>query len=198
MRLEKSMNNTLHRRGKLSDTILVNLLAGPGTGKSTIASSVFSELKWQGVNCELASEFAKDLCWEERFTTLTNQIYVFGKQLHRVQRLIDKVDVIITDSPLIFSVIYKPEYLSDNFSKLVLETFNQFNNMNYFLKRLKPYNPKGRMQTKDEAKLVDEIILNYLRDNQINYTHVNGNKDGVEIIVNDIMKNLSYRSDSND
>lgn len=174
----------------MSNTILVNLFAGPGTGKSTISSSVFAELKWQGVNCELASEFAKDLCWEERFTTLSNQIYVFGKQLHRVQRLIGKVDVIITDSPLLFSIIYKPEHLSDNFSKLVLEVFNQFNSMNYFLKRLKSYNPKGRIQTEEEAVLVDEKILKYLNENNIWYTYIDGSKNGVEIIVNNIMERL--------
>jgi hypothetical protein len=43
----------------MEKTILVNLYAGPGTGKSTMAANVFSELKWMGVNCELALEFAK-------------------------------------------------------------------------------------------------------------------------------------------
>ena len=45
--------------------IVVNLIAAPGSGKSTIAAGVFEELKWEGVNAELITEFAKDKVWEE-------------------------------------------------------------------------------------------------------------------------------------
>jgi len=44
--------------------LLVNLFAGPGTGKSTTMAGLFSELKFMGVNCEQAPEFAKEKVWE--------------------------------------------------------------------------------------------------------------------------------------
>ena len=52
--------------------IVVNFYAPPGYGKSTFAALVFSKLKMLGVNCELVSEFAKDMVWEEDYVALAN------------------------------------------------------------------------------------------------------------------------------
>ena len=45
-------------------TLVVNFFAGPGAGKSSMAAGLFAELKFRGVNCELATEYAKDKVWE--------------------------------------------------------------------------------------------------------------------------------------
>jgi hypothetical protein len=73
---------------------VVNLFAAPGSGKSTTASGLF--LKNRGVNAELTGEYAKDLTWAKRQHTLQDQIYVFGKQHHRVWRLTHDCEVIIS------------------------------------------------------------------------------------------------------
>lgn len=177
----------------MSNTIVVNLFAGPGAGKSTLSAYIFSELKFAGINCELAPEFAKDLVWEGRLNTLSNQIYVFGKQLHRIKRLMDQVDVIICDSPIILSAYYKPKELSETFDKLIFEEFDKFRNLNYFVTRIKPYNPKGRIQTEDEAKQVDYELTKFLDRNRILYNVINGNKEGGNIIVQDVLNLLKER-----
>ena len=41
-------------------TIVVNLIAGPCSGKSTIAAGLFHKLKKQGIEAEMSLEFAKD------------------------------------------------------------------------------------------------------------------------------------------
>lgn len=89
--------------------IVVSLYAGPGAGKSTLAAYTFSKLKMLGVNCELVTEFAKDKVWEKNNTALDNQIYIFAKQQYRIARCADKVDVIVTDSPLFLSAFYNSD-----------------------------------------------------------------------------------------
>ena len=83
---------------------VVNLIGGPGTGKSVTAASLFAKLKKQGINCEYVTEFAKDLVWSERFPEMKDQIYIFGKSYHKLWKLDGKVDVAILDSPLILSL----------------------------------------------------------------------------------------------
>ncbi len=167
-------------------TFLCNLYAGPGTGKSTTMAGVFSELKWRGVNCEMAPEFAKEKVWEESTKILGNQIYVFGKQLHTLYRLQGKVDVIITDSPLLLSIIYGKNE-GEPFKNLVLDVYNRFNNLNIFLRRHKKFNPSGRLQTEDEAKEIDERIQQLLMANNISFNELDSGKETVQKIVDSII-----------
>ena len=91
-------------------TVVINLIGSPGTGKSTLASELFSKMKWQGYDVELVSEYAKELVWEERTETFKNELYLFAKQHHRMFRLNNKVKYIITDRPLILSLFYNEKY----------------------------------------------------------------------------------------
>lgn len=166
--------------------LVINLFAGPGVGKSTTAAKVFAELKMKGINCEMALEFAKDKVWEESFRTMDDQIYIFGKQFHRIWRLKDKVDVIICDSPLPISIVYDKEN-SEAFHTLIMEQFNKFANVNYYIERSTEYQESGRVQTKEEAEKVDKIVLDVLNTYDIKYKSIN--IDGAsDVITNDILK----------
>ena len=46
------------------NTLVINLFSGPGVGKSTTAAMVFAKLKMNGVDCEMALEFAKEKVWD--------------------------------------------------------------------------------------------------------------------------------------
>lgn len=172
--------------------IVINLFAGPGSGKSTTCAGVFSKLKLAGVNCEMALEYAKDKVWENSLDVLDDQIYVFGKQLHRLNRLKGKVDVIITDSPILLSIIYNKEasnYLDD----LVIEQFHKFNNLNYYVVRDESFNPKGRVQNHEESMEKDDQIKTLLNEHNISYTTVYKH-NSVDTIVDEVMKALNIDS----
>jgi hypothetical protein len=171
--------------------IVINLFAGPGVGKSTNAAKIFADLKMKGINCEMALEFAKDKVWEESFRTMDDQIYIFGKQFHRIWRLKDKVDVIICDSPLPISIVYDKEN-SKAFHELIMEQFNKFNNLNFYLKRSAVYQESGRVQTEEEAKKIDKVVEGILIDYKIPFVTLdidNAAKDIVDITIDTLKKN---------
>lgn len=159
-------------------TLVVNLLAGPGAGKSTMAAAIFAELKWRGVDCELAAEYAKDLVWEKRHKTFENQVYIFGKQHHRIFRLLGQVQVVITDSPILLTPIYDAE-LRYSLKQLALEEAEKCWNLNLLIQRKKKYNPNGRLHSHSEARGIDAKIEGFLLENHIDYALVEGSPDGV-------------------
>lgn len=167
-------------------TLVVNMVAGPGTGKSTTAAGVFHHLKLAGVNCEYVQEFAKDVVWEERLKTLGNQVYILGKQYHRMWRLKDQVDVIVTDCPLILSVYYGA-HMSQPFKELARELFDSFPNAIYFLNRVKAYNPKGRVQSEAKARQIDEELLDIIDSYGYNYARVRADDKAAKWIADDVL-----------
>ena len=149
--------------------LVVNMFAGPGKGKSVMSAEVFALLKKRGINCELIQEYAKSRVWEESFRTLDDQIYVFGKQSHRQWQCDGKVDVIVTDSPLLLSIIYdksKTELLAD----LVMHVFDQYDNLNIMLDySFDGYETVGRMQNKHESDKIHENIRAMLDEELYEY-----------------------------
>jgi adenylate kinase family enzyme len=170
-------------------TKIINLYGGPGTGKSTGAAYIFSMLKMHNINCELVTEYAKDRVWQEDFKTLKNQIYVDGKQYQRIMRLRGQVDYIITDSPILMGINYIPDDVTwkHEFAEVLFKIHCEDPSLNVFLKRVKQYNPKGRFQNEDEAKIIDSNILNLLKLNNVHYIEADGNKEGYDSIVNEIL-----------
>lgn len=171
------------------ETLVINLFGGPGTGKSTGSAYIFSQLKLAGIDVEYVSEFAKDKVWEKNDEVFKCQEYIFGKQSFKMNRCRGKVDVIVTDCPLLLSSYYNQD-LSENFDKLVFEVFNTYNNVNFLIKRSKPYNPNGRFQTEEESNKIGDELKDLLNIHEIEYNEVNGDVVGYNTIVKDILETL--------
>lgn len=173
--------------------LLVNLYAGPGTGKTTIAAGVFHKLKMLGINCEYIQEYAKDKTWQGDMFSLGVQPYMAAKQLYRQERLRDKVEVAITDGALLNSLLYPCKYVDENFEKWLVHAYNQFPNYNIFLIRnsvMKPYEPAGRRQTEEEARELDDLTEDLLERLGIERTHWLVREDTVDRIVTSIQRKL--------
>lgn len=156
-------------------TLVVNLLGGPGAKKSTTACQLFAALKHAGINCELVTEYAKDKVWEKSTSVLDDQLYVFAKQNHRQRILVGEVDVIITDSSLLNSIIYGKDKVK-GFDALVTEVYDTYNNLNVFINRVKAFNPKGRVQNEQEAIELDKRIKDLLDHTGLEYVEVFGDE----------------------
>lgn len=174
----------------MKHTIVVNLIGGPGSGKSTTAAGLFYNLKKFGINCEMALEYAKDKIYEESFKTMDDQLYIFGKQYHRMWRLKNLVDVIITDSPLLLSIYYN-KTKSNYFEDLIVEQYHKFNNMLYILKRDNiEFKQEGRIQNEEESRHIDMEIKNILDRNNIKYIEIS-TLDAIEKITEDVINKLN-------
>ena len=171
--------------------IVVNLTGAPGVGKSTGAATIFAELKKLGINAELVTEFAKDKTWEHNMTALNCQEYVFGKQSYRLNRCRDDVDVIVTDSPLPLGLIYNNNpALDHHFTEVVLNVFNTYDNINFFINRVKPYNPKGRNQTAEESDQLSIAIKELYNKHNIDFIEINGDNAGYDSAILEVLTHI--------
>ena len=170
--------------GMRNNPYIINLLAGPGAGKSTIRAEVFSLLKRQGHKVEEVTEFAKDLTWEGNQAALSDQLFVLGNQNRRLSRLKSQVDFIVSDSPILLGIHYvTPEYLPFTFERLIWELWDTYNNINFFIERNKPYSQVGRTQTKEEAEAIDKSIISLLENNDIPFITVRDSPEAAKEIL---------------
>lgn len=155
-------------------TRIINLLGGPGAGKSTLAAQVFAQMKTKGEDVELVTEFAKDLVWNQ--ARMDNQVAILGEQDNRLYRLVGKVKYVITDSPIILGGLYATgRHLDPHFMNHLLWAHRTYYNQNFLLKRApsQNYSEVGRNQTHDGALELDTKIKAFVERFGIDYTEVN-------------------------
>lgn len=162
-------------------TKVINFFAGPGAGKSTTAAGLFYTMKKLGKSVELVTEYAKECVYDNSIDKMADQFYLLAKQNRRLDRLVGKVDYIITDSPLLLCAYYGELYgrhfdIIDTVSR---QLFDKYDNLNVFIHRNKPFNPNGRLGGEDNAKRADVGILKMLAAHDENYCEL---LDGPEIV----------------
>jgi len=159
---------------------VINLYGGPGVGKSTIAAGLFYEMKKLGYKAELITEFAKDLVYSEDSTRLSDQLLVFAEQHHKIFRLKDKVDYIITDSPLNLSIIYNHSTDKEIYKEIFNTVFNSYENINFFIERNDSFFQEyGRIHSLEQSKSLDKEIRQILD----NYYSINLESEPIKKIL---------------
>lgn len=172
--------------------ILVNLYGAPGTGKSTGAAYIYSKLKLDGINCELVTEYAKDMVWDQNRKAIYNQAYIFGNQYYRISRLENEVDVVITNSPLLLSIIYnKDKRLGNEFIQLVKSVSNSYENrIDILFKRVKEYKTVGRLHNEEQSDKLYNEIKDLLDIVNPDYEVVEATQEGYEKVIEMIKEKL--------
>jgi adenylate kinase family enzyme len=181
-------------------TYIVNLLGGPGCGKSTLASLVYAKLKLRKFVTEYVQEYAKQLVWTKQFDILNNQYYVTQYQYKLFKQMTGIVDFVVTDGSILHGLYYNL-HNKDNTSnidkthKLIIDSYNEFHNINIFLDRGDfKYEVQGRLQNEIEAREIDIILKHLLKQNNIKFeTFVADSTDDnickiVDYIINETTK----------
>ncbi len=169
---------------------LIQFFSGPSSGKSGLAYKLAGELKSRSINCELVTEVAKDVTWEENFHQLKNQFFIVAKQFDRIRRLEDKVDYIIMDAGLIQNIPYfKDSRYAAELTQIMINLHNSYDTINFFIQRPDNYETDGRKESVEESKTIDDITRKILLDQGVNWVELNHNNDLImDIIIEEIFK----------
>jgi thymidylate kinase len=166
------------------DLTVINLYGGPGSGKSTTAAGTFHLMKMKLYDVELVTEFAKDLVYQKRTHMFTEQDYISAKQHHRLRRLVQYgVKYCITDSPLLFAHLYAPHDYFPSFLPFINEVFNSYTNINIFIRRVKQYTQKGRVENEEEAKEIDRKNLELFFNLEQPFFVIDGNVGACKTVL---------------
>lgn len=170
-------------------TLVINLIGGPCSGKSTIAAELFARLKKMGVHCELAVEYLKDRIYEENHTMPVNQIAIFGMEHYSLVTKANKVDVIVHDGSFInnTSDLYNPEN-NPEFDTLIVSEYKKFNNLDFFIKRGNiEFEEYGRIHNLKQSQELDERIKQTYYKYGLEFIEVEA-RDAVDKIIPIVLK----------
>lgn len=179
---------------------IINFFGGPGIGKSTQATGLYTEMKKHHMNVEYTYEFPKEVAWEGNISQLKDQFFITANQHRNISRLYGKVDYIIVDSPIVLGCFYENRYGQDypasfygmtGLSKFLWNLFKQYDNINILLTRnQETYDPNGRLQDLAEAMEIDADIKQTLEINNIPFKEFNVDKEATSSIFRYIRSNL--------
>lgn len=171
---------------------LINLFGGPGIGKSSIAAGITYRLKKQHISCNNPYEFPKLLAWDNNMPAIKDQLYVFANQHRGIAQAYGKVDYIVVDSPILFSLIYHSyytkgypaEFYGESFNNLIIDLHNKYDSVNILLERGQGiHNDEERFQNYEESLAIDNHCKKILDDNNIPYYIVKVGKGVVKKIL---------------
>jgi hypothetical protein len=172
---------------------IINLFAGPGTGKTSIAAGVLYELKKRHISCDAPYEFPKVLAWDDNQSAIKDQLYVLANQHRGIVQSFGKVEYIVMDSPILLSLIYKNYYngteypsslYTEFFDKMVLGIHSQYENLNIVLKRgMGVFNKTERYQDLGQSIELDYMIVTTLDKNEIPYIELEVDENTVNRIL---------------
>jgi deoxyadenosine/deoxycytidine kinase len=172
----------------------INLFAGPGAGKSTLASWLFAELKLRDYSIELVSEYVKSWAIEKRKIHPFHQVYFMGRQLEYEYRfLTNGVKHIITDSPVFLAATYARYYNSHLFEvanqmESIISTYEKKHPaINIFLNRGDYFQQEGRYHNREQAENIDRAVLSTLISNGVEFKEFNA-EDRQDILKHIIKK----------
>jgi hypothetical protein len=120
-------------------------------------------------------------------------MYIMAKEMKAISDYINKVDVVICDSPVYLAAYYNEKYNNNKIVRPVMQEFYKYlkeDNVtvfNFLLKRNKPYCEKGRYQTEEESKQIDYELQAWLDANDVDYVYLGCEDNDRLSIISDVL-----------
>lgn len=171
------------------ETLIVNLIGGPCSGKSTVAAELFARLKKMGIKCELVPEYIKEEIYKENHTIISNQIALFGMEVYGLDNKIGKIDVIIHDGSLLNNIVYDKDN-NKEFHNFIVSQYHKYNNLDFFIDRgTITFENYGRIHNLEQSLSLDKLIEETYNNSNASFIKIES-RDAVDKIIPIILKTL--------
>lgn len=179
------------------NTLFINVLGGPGSGKSIVTAEVYAALKRRGITAEVVQEEIKWRIYGSG--DVKDQLGIVQNQADKLEFVKGKVDVALADGNLIHNAIYNRLFEHDSdvevVEQVILERSQTFAHcLNVFLVRdaNAPFEKVGRFHDRLESIEKDNQIMDHLHETGTSYIKVPMTQDGLEMVsfVKYLDKNL--------
>ena len=164
---------------------VVNFFGSSGAGKSTLSLKLAAHLKETRQRVEYVPEYAKYLVYSQHNRMLLDQFKIFAEQRHHIDILRDHpVDYAVVDSPLILGLLYGDKYgtVKEDLAQVIINEFNTYENVNFFVSRTVPFDEVGRVESMEESDKDSQNLKELLLKHQIKYVDINTNTSVDEIL----------------
>lgn len=154
-------------------THVVNLIGGPGVGKTTMAHLLVYLASAAGLRTAFVPEYVKSWALEGRPFRPYDELYFLGKQARYESIHYGRDELIVTDKPLLMDVMYARKFspqlapaIEQSVTSLMkmAEEEHGVRHANVILKRIHPYQPHGRYQDEAGAREMDVDMREILRE----------------------------------
>lgn len=147
----------------------INVWGAPCSGKSTVASWIFAELKMRDIEVEYSPEYIKWWTFTNQSPRGLDQIYVSATMLHQEDLILkkDRAGILVTDCPILLGCYYgvRNEVPGiESFIEIATVFENVYPSLNIML------DPDGidftdtsRFHTKDESKNIQDQLIVFLQ-----------------------------------
>lgn len=174
--------------------IIVEFFAGPGSGKTTMSTGAFSAFKSEGIECEFTREYAQELIYKGREHILRdqNQFSISAGQYTKYKELERcGVELLFSDTSMSLCRLYAPATPKNEALFTVIDyAEKEFDIIKVFVSRVKPYQTKGRLQTAEQARCLDDLVQKQCGPFDIT---IPGSKHAMPILVDKLKELIESR-----
>lgn len=185
----------------MKKTLVVNLYGSSGSGKTTTSMLLTAAIKNADIaetfggpdmgdlTVELVREEAKRYAWAGTPITASLQQNIGATQVMLEQELLGKVDILVTDSPVLLSPFYEKLHLGTEVGLGMVRNHidkcrtSGHDELNIFLNRNKPFVSAGRYETEEQSDEVSVKMADYLTDVPMTFLAMEETKDRVGYIL---------------